>query len=412
MKKAARDKAVPLGQAALDELIEEITTDAYGEEEQLWAFRQAFEDSVTLPAEGTVVGEPVLVMAFDYDGNERRGLTAKVRRADGREHVVAAADVTMPAVSDGARYLAAYRKWMGLTPSRLSATVTQRKVRPSKTVLDLSGPVELAILSVRERAARCRMLGSGLEVTLRATRLWDAVPGLIALVRPSKQWNYAGHPYLSGKIESTRLDVDALGLVPLKLEARGVWDPAQEYWGDEGEPIDEWAKPIIARGRRPQFEMEQVLPGMDPDDPHPDADPIGQAVDRQDAGDRKGAYKILMDLCQADLRCLDAHAHLGNMVFDGRPEDAIRHYEVGFRIGELSLGKDFDGVLPWGWIDNRPFLRCMHGFGLCLWRQKRFKDAGNVFDRMLWLNPSDNQGVRFLVDDVRAKVAWEDSKNR
>jgi hypothetical protein len=31
---------------------------------------------------------------------------------------------------------------------------------------------------------------------------------------------------------------------------------------------------------------------------------------------------------------------------------------------------------------------------------------------MLWLNPSDNQGVRFLVEDVRAKIAWEDSENR
>ena len=102
--------------------------------------------------------------------------------------------------------------------------------------------------------------------------------------------------------------------------------------------MTEWAKPIITRGRRPQFEMEQVLPGMDPDDPDPDADPIRQAVDHKDAGDREGAYKILMDLCQADLRCLDAHAHLGNLVFDSRPKDAIRHYEVGFRIGELSLG--------------------------------------------------------------------------
>jgi hypothetical protein len=27
---------------------------------------------------------------------------------------------------------------------------------------------------------------------------------------------------------------------------------------------------------------------------------------------------------------------------------------------------------------------------------------------MLWLNPADNQGVRFLIDDVRAKTAWED----
>jgi hypothetical protein len=73
----------------------------------------------------------------------------------------------------------------------------------------------------------------------------------------------------------------------------------------------------------------------------------------------------------------------------------------------LSLGEGFDGVLPWGWIDNRPFLRCMRGFGLCLWRLKRFEEA---FDRMLWLNPSDNQGVRFLIDQVRAKDAWVDHR--
>ncbi|MEX2261407.1 MAG: hypothetical protein WD696_05625 [Bryobacteraceae bacterium] len=102
--------------------------------------------------------------------------------------------------------------------------------------------------------------------------------------------------------------------------------------------------------------MEQVLPGADPEDPF--SDPIGESNDRGDSGDTEGAHKLLMDLCLADLRCLDAHSHLGNFVFDHRPTDAIRHYEVGFRIGELSLGADFDGVLPWGWIDNRPFLRC------------------------------------------------------
>ena len=30
---------------------------------------------------------------------------------------------------------------------------------------------------------------------------------------------------------------------------------------------------------------------------------------------------------------------------------------------------------------------------------------------ILWLNPSDNQGVRFILDEVRAKIAWEDSKD-
>ena len=68
-------------------------------------------------------------------------------------------------------------------------------------------------------------------------------------------------------------------------------------------------------------------------------------------------------------------------------------------------------MLPWGHIDNRPFRRCMHGFGLCLWHLGRFDEAERVFDRMLWLNPSDNQGVRFLIDEVKAKTAWEDSEN-
>ena len=154
--------------------------------------------------------------------------------------------------------------------------------------------------------------------------------------------------------------------------------------------------------------MEQVLPGADSDDPF--SDPIGESNDRKDSGDREGAYKLLMDLCHTDLRCLDAHSHLGNFVFDHRPQDAVRHYEAGLRIGELSLGAGFHGVLPWGWIDNRPFLRCMNGFGLCLWRLGRFDEAGRVFDRMLWLNPSDNQGVRFLIDHVRAKAPWEGSR--
>ncbi len=187
------------------------------------------------------------------------------------------------------------------------------------------------------------------------------MPGEIAVVNPGKQWTYAGQPYLSGDIESSRLDVAALGLTPLKLEERGLWTPDEHFWGEGKGPIGEWAKSIIARGPRPCFEMEQVVPGRDPRDC--DSDPICESNDLKDAGDPEAARQMLMELCRTDLRCLDAHAHLGNLVFDSGPKEAIRHYQVGLRIGELSLGPDFDGVLPWGHIDNRPFLRCMHGLG-------------------------------------------------
>jgi hypothetical protein len=61
-------------------------------------------------------------------------------------------------------------------------------------------------------------------------------------------------------------------LVPLKLYPKGDWEPAEEYWRESGESIEAWAKPIIKRGRRPMYEMEQVLPGVDPEDF--DSDPM------------------------------------------------------------------------------------------------------------------------------------------
>jgi len=193
-------------------------------------------------------------------------------------------------------------------------------------------------------------------------------------------------------------------LVPLKLEARGQWDPAEEYWGEEGEPVEPWAHPIIKRGPRPQYEMEQILPGLDPEDF--DSDPILQANELKDRGQIARARKLLEKLLIQDPRCLDAYAHLGNLAFDRDVRTAIDHYQRGVRIGELSLGENFEGVLPWGLIDNRPFLRCLNGFGLSLWRLEQFEEAESVFERLLWMSPSDNLGIRLLLPEVKAGNPW------
>jgi hypothetical protein len=81
--------------ADCDKIIYEITVDTNGEDEQLWAFRQAFEDYVAVPCAGSVLGQTITVSKFDYHGNERRGLTATCHRSDGREYVVAVSDVML-----------------------------------------------------------------------------------------------------------------------------------------------------------------------------------------------------------------------------------------------------------------------------------------------------------------------------
>ena len=383
----------------LNDLVDEIVIDAYGDDEQLWAFRQAFEDEIALPADASLFGQPATVLEIDYDGNERRGLTARCRREDGSEHVIAACDLAFPEGSKGADYVAAYRRWLGI--EAYPKLVARTKPKAKEKDLVVGKKIDLVALAVRANVVSCRIRGTERVLSLR-TGFFEGVPGEIITVVPSKIWRYAGHPYLSGEITAWRIDIPALGLTPLALEEKGTWNPNDHDWGEPAEP---WARPLIKQGPRPVYRMELVLPGWDFEDPH--TDPIITAVDLKDAGDDKKAHRTLMNLLAADLRCLDAHAHLGNFAFRD-PDSAVRHYDMGVKIGQLSLGKDFAGLLPWGFIENRPFLRCLHGLGLCLWRLGRLREAEKVFTRMLWLNPDDSQGVRFELSDVRRGEPWHE----
>ena len=389
----------------LNDLVDQIVVDADGDDEQLWAFRQAFDDEVAMPADAFALGEPVTILEIDYDGNERRGLTAKLRREDASEHVVSASDLVFPEGSKGADYMAAYRTWLGIEPY---PQVLSSKKPKATDEIDMNKDVQLIVLALKGNAISCRILGTEHALTLRPSGPWETMPGEIITVSPRRKWRYGGHPYLAGEIKTSRTDIAALGLMPLKLHEMGIWDPKEHYWGEPDEPIEPWARPIIKRGLRPEYEMEQALPGEDPD--NPDTDPILEAVDMKEMGNLRKARRMLMDILTADLRCLDAHAHLGNFVFHRDPDSAVRHYDIGVKIGELSLGKDFGGLLPWGCIDNRPFLRCLHGYGLCLWRFGRMRDAEKVFTRMLWLNPTDNQGARFNLYDVKEGNAWHEEE--
>jgi hypothetical protein len=391
---------------SVEEIIQAVTGSADSDTEQLWAFCRLFEREFNLPADAFVLGEPVSVTAVRYDGNARRGLTAACQKEDGGEHVISLADVALAESVRGTHCLAAYRKWAGLEPLGVLSP-SRRRHRASEQDIDLTRPVELILLNVKASAARCRIPGSERTITLRSRDVWRTAPGEIVTVRARKHWRFRGVPYLSGAVESRRIDIPALSLRPLKLEERGIWDPAEEYWREKGESLAEWEEEIIRLGPRPSFEMEQVIPGEDPEDPFDD--PITRSNDLKNAGDLDEAYRILMELAEADLRCLDAHCHLGNLAFDYSPRDALRNYEIGIRIGELSLGKRFADVLLWGFVDNRPFLRCLHGYGLCLWRVGRFREAAEVMDRILKLNPPDNQGIRFLLPDIRAGKAWEEN---
>jgi len=92
---------------ALDALIEEITVDAYGDEGSD-AFACQFADAIGLPLSGLVIGEKVEVIDVFFEGDARRGLSARCRRTR-QTHVVALLDLSFPRDSAESRASARVR---------------------------------------------------------------------------------------------------------------------------------------------------------------------------------------------------------------------------------------------------------------------------------------------------------------
>ena len=61
---------------------------------------------------------------------------------------------------------------------------------------------------------------------------------------------------------------------------------------------------------------------------------------------------------------------------------------------KFELGKNF---LEWGWLENRPFLRCLHWLGIYHFDRKEYEKATEIFEEMIKLNPNDNQGIREML---------------
>lgn len=96
--------------AALDALIEELTVDAYGDEQQLASFHIGAEEALVHGEPATIAGVSLEVLSVDCGPDARTGLTAGVLR-DGAKYEVALADLIFGSGSELGVVVAAYRRW-------------------------------------------------------------------------------------------------------------------------------------------------------------------------------------------------------------------------------------------------------------------------------------------------------------
>ena len=57
-----------------------------------------------------------------------------------------------------------------------------------------------------------------------------------------------------------------------------------------------------------------------------------------------------------------------------------------------------------GWLENRPFLRCLHGLALVKYEEGAIEEALRLFQELLSLNPNDNQGVRAMTQEPKLET--------
>jgi tetratricopeptide (TPR) repeat protein len=97
---------------------------------------------------------------------------------------------------------------------------------------------------------------------------------------------------------------------------------------------------------------------------------------------------------------LDAIHHLALVLScRGLFDEARDLWEQSVRIGRKAFPRDFEighDLLEWGFRRNRPFLRCLQGLALARYEEGEIGEALVLFQELLSLNPSDNQGVRAM----------------
>lgn len=96
--------------------------------------------------------------------------------------------------------------------------------------------------------------------------------------------------------------------------------------------------------------------------------------------------------------CLDAHNLLAEWDCDTHVK-AIKKYELSIYAGNILLKSELENEQGffWGLLKTRPYMRSMAGLA------GEYKATGQtekiiaIYERMLVLNPNDNQGIRYLL---------------
>ncbi|MFJ9580678.1 tetratricopeptide repeat protein [Streptomyces sp. NPDC101191] len=153
---------------------------------------------------------------------------------------------------------------------------------------------------------------------------------------------------------------------------------------------------------------------------------VDEAIGLARRGDMTRAEAVLHRAVKAQPWDIDAYAHLGILTLmrhdDGEYGDplstatsharrlcldeALGYFEAAVFVGEALLPLPFTGLLPKDDCSNNAFYRAAGGLAHTLWRLGRHNAAERTLLSLLYINPLDNYGARYLLPLVRSGQRW------
>ncbi len=229
------------------------------------------------------------------------------------------------------------------------------------------------VLKLNNMGYRTRDLETGKIVSVKSAIDFKTFELDTITLEIEKEWEFKKTSYVSGTVLKSELLLENINVPPLEYDKVGLHEyEFKDYTG---------------------YGFFR-----------PDIDPITEATEMEP----QKRYDALARLWEKFPQCIDALVHMGTMSFESKRafKSMFNCLSGAIHIAEQRLPIDDEAQFPWILLNNRPYLRALHGLCLWYWKGGDFEKAEALAEKILRLNPMDNQGARFVLAAVKSREEY------
>ncbi len=131
-------------------------------------------------------------------------------------------------------------------------------------------------------------------------------------------------------------------------------------------------------------------------------------IERLEENTDFGSCVMLATAClRKDPGCIEAHlflaAHTDDV--DRRLSHLRKAVETGEQLWNPVAAELGNEMTWWGFADTRPYMRAIQALGDALVEVGDQTEARACYERLIAMNPNDNQGIRYVVEGLESGVS-------